>query len=376
MAPKARKARRVRTAWGWPRKLAAGLITAAVCFAVLEGLMRLFLGAPPHPIMVRSMMGSYERYFDVLEGYAYTTYQYTEPDGPCPPFRCKTERTRIAILGASSVRTGVDVALEDRFSERITARTGLQTLNLGCSGADSFDLVGVLEELLQWPVSVVVVYTGHCDVGNAFLLQRYSTPFGRATARLQPLLERSQLFVQYRRALSGISRQQPPDQDHEGLWPDEIALIEEGFERNVRRIVALCRAADVPLVLTVPASDLTYPPPEGATEPGREAYRAWQEGMALLDSDPDAAVVLLEQGRDGSARPVRASSFVEQTLRQLALEEQVPLVDARRDLPAHPSGVVPDPDLFVDELHLSSSGHEALTDLLVPVVLEQLPDQR
>lgn len=373
MVVKRTKSGRVRTAWGWPRKLAAGLATAAVCLAVIEGLLRLFLGAPPHPIMVRSMLGAYDRYFESGSGYAYTAYQSAEPDGPCPPFLHTTDLPRVAILGASSLRTGIDVALEDRFSERITARSGVKTLNLGACGADSHDLVGILGETLQWPMSAVVLYTGHCDVGNAFLLQRYSTPFGRAMARILPLLDHSQLFVQYRRLLSGLSRQRLPGEDHEGLGPAEIAMIEAGFERNVRRMSALCRAADVPLVLVVPACDLTYPPPEGVSEPGTRAFEAWQEGMALLDSDPGAAVALLEAARDGSARPVRASGNLEEVLREIASDEGVTLVDARRDLPTHRSGVIPDPALFVDELHFSAAGHEALTDLLLPALYEHLP---
>ncbi len=363
----------IRNRWRWPAKLVAGLVVAAAFCVLIEGVLRLFLGAPPHPIMVRSMLGNHDSYFTDVDGYLWTTYQGAEPDRPCPPFSATTDRPRIAVLGASSVRTGVGVAIEDRFSELITERTGVDTLNLGCSGADSHDLVGILGQLLNWPVTMVVVYSGHCDVGNAYLLQRYSNAAGWATAKLQPLLEHSQLFVQYRRLLSPVSRTAPPGVSENGLRKGEIAALERDFERNLNLMASMCKSAEVPLVLVVPVSDLTHPPPPSSSAKGQRAEELWQQGLSLLPSDPEGAVALLEAARDASPRPVRASAAVEDIVRRVAAEQNVPLVAARRDLPRDPNGVVTLPSLFVDEIHLSAAGHEALADLLVPVIRSELP---
>ncbi len=339
-----------------------------------EGLARLIFGAPPTPTLVRPMMGEYKSYFTVEDGWVNTTYQDGDGEGRCQAFLAESVEPRIAVLGGSSVRTSSFVAPEERFSDLIGERTGVETLNLGCSGADSFDLVRVLEELVNWPLTMVVLYSGHCDVGNAFLLRRYSTLGGRLTARLQPLLENSQLFVRYRKLLTPYSRAAPPGDESQGLQPGEVARIERGFERNLRRIVELCQVRDLSLVMCVPTSDLTFPPPDVPAGPGQQAYQAWEEGVDLLYSDPDRAVALLDEAVALSARPVRASTAMEEIVRRVARENDVALVDARRDMPRDGSGSIPEPDLYEDELHMSLSGHRALADLLVPVVLEQLPE--
>jgi lysophospholipase L1-like esterase len=351
------------------------LAVSLALLLVAEGLARLIFGAPPTPTVVRPMMGEYGSYFTVEDGWVSTTYQDGDFDGACQAFPRETEEPRIAVLGGSSVRTTSFVAPEERFSDLIGERTGIETLNLGCSGADSFDLVRVLEELLDWPLTMVVLYSGHCDVGNAFLLRRYSTVGGRLTARLQPLLENSQLFVRYRRLLTPYSRAAPPGDEAQGLQPAEVARIERGFERNLGRIVELCRSHGVALVMSVPTSDLTFPPPDVPYGPGQRAYQAWEKGVGLLSSDPDRAIELLDEAVSHSARPVRASTAIEEIVRRVALENDVALVDARRDMPRDGSGSIPDPDLYEDELHMSRVGHASLADLLVPVILEQLPEE-
>ncbi len=357
----------------WPLKLGMGLAVSAAILLAVEGLLRLLLGAPPHPIMVRSMIGDYESYFTVEQGWVHTRYQESEREGPCQPFEEATAEPRIAVLGGSSLRVNAEVPASGRFSDLIAARTGVETLNLGCSGADTHDLERVLEQLLSWPMTLVVLYTGHCDVGNAFMLQRYASLSDRTAARLQPLLEGTQLFVQYRRVLAPISRSELPGTQHEGLLPGEIAALEHAFERNLRQMITLCKVRDVPLVMCVPASNLIVPVPESDSEPYQQARRTWEEGMALLATDPERAAQLLEDARDSSAGQYRATTAVEESIRRLAREEDVTLVDARRDLPTGASGVVPDPGLFIaDGLHLSSAGHRALTDLLVPEILAVL----
>jgi lysophospholipase L1-like esterase len=363
-----------RPQWKWPLKLGAGLAVTAGILLAAEGVLRLSFGAPPHPIMVRSMMGEHESYFVAEQGFVHTTYQTFEPDGACPPFAVAAEEPRIAVLGGSSLRYNFDLPPSGRFSDLIADRTGVETLNLGCSGADTHDLKRVLEQLLSWPMSLVVLYTGHCDVGNAFMLQRYASVGDRTAARLQPLRENSQLFVQYRKVLSPVSRTELPGAEREGLRPGEVASIERAFERNLHHMITLCKTRDVPLVLCVPTSDLTRPVPESESEPYQRARRAWEEGMALLATDPERATRLLEEARDSSAGQYRATNAVEAIIRRLAREEGVTLVDARRDLPTDSSGAVPEPGLFIpDGLHLSANGHRALADLLVPAVLEQLP---
>jgi len=346
-------------------------------FGAVEVFLRLVLGPPPPPVRVYTMLGQVESYLVERDGHVSTTYQHHEPT---PPFPAHAPGPRVAFLGGSSVHAGSatpDGAPVQEFPAVVEHLTGIPCLNLGAPGADSHDLVAILDELLAWPVTACVIYTGHCDVGNAYFLRRYAGLGGRVTTRLLPLLGRSQLFAQLHRLLRPVHDEAAPlmsPKARQAAWvpPDEVALLQTAFEQNLRYLVRRCRRAGVQPVLVAPASNLHGRPVCAAPDREPDSMQLWSEGLALLESDPAAGAALLREARDHDPCPVRATSALVDVVRQLAADEVVPLVDAERDLPRSGPGGVPARHLFVDDVHLSAEGHRELAALIAPAIEDLL----
>ena len=354
------------------RNLSMGLVVCGVFFTLSEGLLRVALGSPPPPVRVARIFTEKDHYFERNGDWIQSTYQAP----PVPPFKAVSSAPRGAVLGASSVHGGGGVDPADsnlwrsEFPALLGEATGLPTLNLGTAGASSRDLLAVLEQVASYSIDVLVLYTGHCDVGNAYFERRFRG-FDGLTIRSHPWLERSQLFVQYRDLLTPIRRRLRGDDSSangSSLVEEEVRLIRREFKINLRRIASICRRSDIRLVMMTPVCDLTYPPVYGSGSKGQMTYDLWRQGMELRSSDPHEAARLLERARDRSMRPTRVLSSVEAVVAEVAAEEQATLVDARRLLPMDSSGSVPAPWLFIDELHFSDRGHAAMAELLSPVV--------
>jgi len=301
-----------------------------------------------------------------------------------PPFNTQSGGRRVAVLGASSVHGGAaadqtvltSADWQHEFPALIEQNTGIPTLNLGTAGAQSADLLAVLQQLVEYSLDVVVLYTGHCDVGNAYFERQYRG-FGGLAVQFHPWLERSQLFVQYRGLLeAGREALTAPEDELDALpfTDGEVRRIQRSFRDNLEQIGAICDSRGLELVFVTPVSDLTYPPVYGVGPEGETTYDLWNRGMQLRPTDPAGAARLLEQARDRSMRPVRASTAVEAIVREVAEQRGAILVDARRDVPMDSHGAVPAPWLFIDELHFSDRGHAAMAELIGPAVVACLQD--
>lgn len=359
-----------------PRKLAFGLMIALAVFAGAEGLLRLTLGPPPTPVAVTRAFAEQEHYFEREGDRVRSTYQRPST----PAFEAASAEPRVAVLGASSVHGGgAETPLaanadcwKREFPALMGEATGLPVLNLGTAGAASGDLLAVLSQTDDIAFDVLVVYTGHCDVGNAYFERKYAGVLG-LTVRSHPLLERLQLFVQYRRLLAPIQGRVQDDESsasRTALTAAEIDLIHRDLRANLGAIVSHCENRGTDLVMVTPVCDLTFPPVYGSGESGAETYDLWSRGMDLRPTDPAGAARLLEQARDRSIRPTRAFTSVEHIVHEVAQQRDVTLVDARSQLPADPHGSVLAPWLFIDELHFSERGHAAMAALLGPVVVQ------
>jgi len=365
-----------RAAPTWPSKLAKGLLIVLVVFSGVEGLLRVTLGPPPAPVGVTRAFIEQDHYFEYQSERVQTTYQIPT----MPSFEAVSTKPRVAVLGASSVHGGgVHSPLatdtdcwRGEFPALLEETTGLPVLNLGTAGASSGDLVAVLGQMSGFTVDVLVLYTGHCDVGNAYFEQTYRG-FDGLTIRTHPWLERSQLFVQYRRLLTPLRerlRSDDSSSDRSPLTAAEIQLIHRDFRRNLRQIVSSCEKNRTSLVMVTPVCDLTFPPVYGTGPEGDRTYDLWSRGMELRQTDPQGAARSLEEARDRSMRPTRAFTSVEHIVREVAQQRDVPLVDARLRMPRDVHGSVPAPWLFIDELHFSERGHAAMAELLGTVVEE------
>ena len=360
------------------RKLVAGILVALAVLALVEVSLRLIAGPPPPPVAVFQVKGAVEDYLELTAQAARPTYQLLEE---IPPF----SRTAggAAVLGGSSVHVGGgQVETPDEFASLLSERLGVPFANLGAPGLDSFDLASIVAELSAVELDLLIVYTGHNDLGNLMFQQRYGDMVGGISAAVLPIIERLQLFSQLRRALrppAGTAHPEKPGiiRRNRSLRPTaaQRSAAARFFTANLARIVWTAQRRSLPLILVVPASDLLAPPARDPCEAEKPCAKAlWQHGVQLNHQGaPERGLAMLQQVRDIDPVTIRASSAIEAAVRSFASAPGVTVIDAAADLPRMRGQLVPHSQLFEDAIHFSPAGHVALADLLEPAARELLP---
>ncbi len=330
---------------------------------------------------------------------------------------------RIFVLGGSTVQ-GRPYAPQTAFAEllRVQLRTAWpqfewEVVNGGGVSYASYRVAGVVEEVLQYEPDAVVVYSGH----NEFLearsyalprqIPRALVPWVAAGCRLRivqwpaswlrsPPPPRSVLaaevdtLLDHRRGLQAFQRDEAYRRQ-----------VVEHFQRSLCRIAEACQAADVPLVLCVPASDIlsvppfkSAPPPAASEAVRQTVQQAWavasdpqlpaEQRVAacrqVLAADPqhagaaymwgrqlwqrqqyDQAAPWLLVARDQDVCPLRASSEIEATVRRVAAYYQAPLIDVPQCFAAPEQASVCQASRFVDHVHPRiEGGHTRIADAL------------
>lgn len=374
-----------------------------------------------HPLFVLSEDG--QRY-----EIARSRYKFFAPDSFSAQ---KGDREfRIFALGGSTVQ-GRPFSIETSFTTWLELALGAadesrtwEVVNCGGISYASYRLVPILEECLRHQPDLILLCTGH----NEFLEDRTYEPVKRLPAALQRPLEflaQRRLTVLARELLprdsaAGTPRNERPvladDADamlnyrhglelyhHDDAWRAGVAAH---FEYNLRRMIALCREAGVPLILIHEPSNLSDQPPfksengPGLSEEGRRRFGALladaqplyrtdvqgaiarlNEALAIDDrhaatwyelgkcyetlGDFAAARAALIRARDEDVCPLRLPSNMEQALRDIAAEAGVPLIDSHVLLESRtPSGILGSLWL-VDHIHPSFEGHQLIAEALV-----------
>ena len=364
------------------KKLGFSLLATALFLASLELCLRVIFGPPPPPVKVFSGLQPIDEYFEVKDGVANPVFQIwasqsgnfrTEPSGP-----------RVAFLGGSSVHGGSGLETRDEFPALIGQGLGIDTINLGSPGMDSHDVVRIAEEIVAWPWSAFVVYTGHNDFGNAWFQERYGSASAGLEARAVEVMGHFQLFSTLNRALTvpdGVAHSardpngpQLKDNEHAPLDDERQAVAASYLKANLERVVWLCKRHDIPLVLVIPTGDLNRGPIGGSCSTEPCAAVVWREANELSNRDPVAARAALIRARDIDPAPLRAPTLGRETVREVAAEAGagVWLVDPEVSLPQDTRFGIPPEWVYQDQVHFSRAGHVAMAELLAPVVAEAL----
>jgi lysophospholipase L1-like esterase len=355
-----RPASRFQSIW---IRLLLGLSVAIVLLGGLELGLRIALGPPGAPVQVYSgLEGPRDYWFEIQGDLIQATYQIRQGDQGS---RIPLARTgpRIAIFGGSSVRGGsVNLVEEQEFPDLLADQLGIEVYNMGRPALDSHDLVAILEEFKEVEMDAWVVYTGHNDFGNTYFHQRYAGWAGGALARLQGLLERLQIYWQLRNVVGAakINTTDPNPMDQfsdSGVSEEQKERAMGHLELNLRRMAWLAREAGVELVFVVPVSHLNVPP--AGQDAASEAL--FKEGS-------------LVEARDADPIPIRAPTAAQELVRRVAAEEGVVLIDADAELPREEDEDYPESRLFMDHVHFTEYGHQAMAELIAPRLQELLAD--
>lgn len=353
-------------------RAAAGLAVAAVVLALAELGLRLALGPPPPPLKVYRVVGQTDQYLVPTGDLLAPTY---EDVMPIEPFAPRAEGRRFAALGGSSVHVGgMNVTTEQEFPALLGEALGVEALNLGAPGIDSFDIVQIVQELEEVSLDALVVYTGHNDLGNVLFQERYSELSSRLLVQTLPWLEHLQLFCQVRRAITRPDGR-PRVKGIESLRPEQPRLdpVRRGiairhYATNLERVAWLCQQRDLPLVVVVPVCDLVRPPAQQPCSGEDCPDELHARGLAASQTDREEGARLLREARDRDQTIMRADGTMEDVVRAMQGQPGVTVVDAPWELPRDEAADVPATDLFVDHIHLSVAGHAAMAELLEPAL--------
>jgi len=353
------------------KKLVFGLIFSGLLLGLAELGLRLVLGPPPPPVRVYNALGEHDSWLAEEGGQVRTTYIDIQPPAPFP---AKWDGPRCAVHGGSSVHGGTpSLAASDEFPGLLSRELGIPVVNLASPGLDTFDHLAVTEAMLQYPWTCMILYAGHNDFGNAFFQARYGDLMSGVGARARAGLEHFQIFVQLHKVLApveGLPREVMsrggPDRNmiDDTRWWAALRYL----EANARRMVWLARQKGVATIIVSPVSDvLQVPGQQGCSGPdcAAEVYR---QAVAARQTDGKKAAELFRRARDLDRVALRAPTAAQEAFHRVAVEEGAIWVDAETELPQEQGVPVPAEWLFVDGVHFSAAGHQAMARILGPAV--------
>ncbi|QEG00667.1 hypothetical protein Mal15_47380 [Stieleria maiorica] len=336
---------------------------------------------------------------------------------------------RIFVLGGSTVQ-GRPYETETAFAKWMELRLQAQdpshvyeVVNCGGVSYASYRVAIILDEILAHSPDAIVLYTGH----NEFLEERSYNTIAWQRSPLQRLAQSSYLVQSLRRRL------QPPASPRQNLSPALQTRLDyvDGMERYVRddqwrrgvvehfrvtleRMIGMCAAAEVPLLLCVPTSDVVKTPPfkvlpaelddASLAEFRRHLSVAQDPSIAFdqriaacdaclkVDAEHAGAHYLAgrlhwENGRANQARfhlyaardhdvcPLRASTPIIETLLQLAQRHRLKPIRCDQlfdqtdsQLRPLPDGIE-DPQRFADHIHPTIAGHQEIASAVSDSVM-------
>lgn len=393
-----------------------GLFVTVVFFALVEGALRLVLGPPAPPRLVRQLWAADQPAFTVQQGMVWATYQDQDI---IPPFQVEPPQgvVRVMVFGESSVRGGSLIPLAQEFPALLEQQLneqgkGVEILNLGRPAIDSFGLRILVEQALAFKPDVAVIYTGHNDIGNAYMTSRYGDVTSARIAKLRLAMDRLQLYAMLRRVVDRAQPQQFVPQamtqhQTEAMPMVEREVAETDFKRNLSWIVRRLEGEGVRVVMSTVASLLmtwnaglpacaeVLPPDAWGTDGMRRILFpervSKQQAEAAIQQRPDCPEAYFIRGRwrdqegDGAGAledllrardldrvPLRATSGILRAIKSVAQEEGVPLVDFQakvyEDLGHY--------HLFADVVHLSAAGHALLAETIRPTLSAEVDAEK
>ncbi len=325
---------------------------------------------------------------------------------------------RIFCLGGSTVQ-GRPYSIETSFTtwlrmslEQAEPERDWEVINCGGISYASYRLIPILEECLNYEPDLFIICTGH----NEFLEDRsyddiktiprwLETPtylmtksrtvnvaaemFGSRDHKKTVLAADADAMLDYKNGIAAFHR--------DLKWNDAIAVH---FEANVRRMVRKARAAEVPILLIQPPSNLSGIPPfksesgqltvterervSQLKKTARSLYRTdlpqatklWQQVCELDDqfatnwyelgrcleilNRKNEAKAAFMKARDLDICPLRMTTPLVIALHQVAEMEDVAILNMHELLESQTTSGILGDNWLVDHVHPSFEGHQKI----------------
>jgi len=362
----------------------------------------------------------------------------------CPasfPVKKGASTLRVFALGGSTTQ-GQPYRTETAFAHWLSMRLQaaapnreIEVVNCGGISYASYRVAPILQEVLGYSPDLILLYTGHNEFLEArtYELQQHVPRWLAGPLAIVNRLRISRVvantFIQnqpmHRTSMSGEVDTLLDHADGLDAYTRDIdwsSGVHAHFESKLAEMVDACRAASVPLVLCVPASDIVNTPPFKSTpDPSLRVERQKQVDLWLRDAesqselsetrigaaksilsvDPDHAMANYVLGRfayefsmhedakqdapdmlrhfiaarDSDVCPLRATTRIETAVRNYRDKQSIVLVDTLSVLDQKnareqriPDGIA-DPIWFVDHVHPTIEGHQAIATAIYQQLL-------
>jgi tetratricopeptide (TPR) repeat protein len=304
---------------------------------------------------------------------------------------------RILCLGGSSTY-GFPFGEETAFShwlqkllDEYQPKKKWEVLNLGAMSYGSKRILELMPEFILLQPDVILLYTGH----NEFVERTHATA-RRDQSRLR--------MVQFLRTRLGKKEKQKSSAEvyretiHLRSEPERDAAIAR-FRKNYRQIIAVSKAANVPILVSTMPSSLKDWKPDGSKLFRLKDHKSWKEKFAractfmnagevekaltifleLERLDPSYAGLHFKKGqcllqlgrfeeageafilaRDNDASPQRALSGINAAILEVAAGANAPCVKAVQVFNAHSDNGITGKKLIEDYVHPTLAGHRIL----------------
>ncbi len=372
-------------------KFGAGLLIAAVFLMAVEGVLRLSLGSPTPELAATLPDGSGELIRRTEAGIE-PLYQDKRKQPAVAATRSGVER-RVVWLGGSSIHGGSrGISREEEAPGRAGELLGVESLNFGGIGMDTVAIGAILDDILSIEPDVLVLYTGHNELGNAVFTGRYGDERTARIATLRARFGASRLYQSLEMLIRGRETLTLPSAANEQQYTvgeSTRSEIHWRYEERLRHIVSRASHSGVPVVLATLMSNPVAPSmefecPEAMGRAGFRGVRPEALPVAdLLSADIAAAesmapgcrdlewirarragdAALLDALRDSDPLPVRAGRTLNGIIRRVAQETGATLVDVEGFARVAGGGLEPSA-WFLDPMHLTVEGHDALARMI------------
>ncbi|OHB77463.1 MAG: hypothetical protein A2W31_09430 [Planctomycetes bacterium RBG_16_64_10] len=306
-----------------------------------------------------------------------------------------------------------------------------EVVNAGAISYASYRVTRVMEQLCQYEPDLFVVYVGHNEFLERRTYEGlFATPWLLREAT--GLVWRMRIATAVRKTLDQLSMTAPSSDQKPIVFANEVTAVPvnsvgpnaytrndrlkgqvvQHFRLNLLRMVGLAQAAGAQIVLVTPASNLAHFAPfksqhrdglsaaalrtwdehyrlakqhvqEGYLQAGLAAFQRaaaiddryaalhFHLGQTLLQlGDQQAARRHLEQAREEDICPLRAIGAITNTVREVAAEMRIPLVDFDRFVTEHAPQHIPDETLFHDHVHLRIDANRSLALEIMTVLMD------
>ncbi len=415
------------------------VLTGLLLLALLELVIRLVVPTPPvnvedpfvsfhrlSPLFVADKTGTrFETARERLTAFCPQSFSAVK----------KPETLRIFCLGGSTVQ-GRPYSVETSFTTwlEINLRAALpdtdsEVINCGGISYASYRLVPIMQELLRYEPDLFIIYTGH----NEFLEDRTyehikSKP--RVLIQIHRTLLNLQIYSHAHHLLSQhMGRGTPAEHSPKTILDPEVQArldfqeglksyhrdqawrkdITEHFDYNLETMVRMSRAANVPVILVNPVSNLKDCPPfksehgsklseehiQKVNELRRQAVELdWSqtyeklrllEQAAAIDSRHAGLLFMVAKcyehiGRFSQAKewfikakeedvcPLRILESMHEIINEAAGWHKVPLVDAQKLIEDRTKDGIAGSEWLLDQVHPNVTGHRLIADALYEVM--------